>query len=184
MFISRINHLRQQSKYFSKCSNWGSATPQLQQPGARANFSMNSQVPASAQKFSPSQNRLVKSINYHTDQAIQSSFNSNPAGGNQLNQPRSDPPGYHQMTSYQHLNMLPHPGYSANSANDELLKGIAEMMEKNFGIKRNHVHTYKLPYLEWYNLVALPNGYRFPDFSKYTGLGNTSTMEHISRYLA
>ena len=42
---------------------------------------------------------------------------------------------------------------------------------------------YKRPYLEWYDLVALPSNYRLLEFAKFTGQDNTSTIEHISWYL-
>ena len=43
--------------------------------------------------------------------------------------------------------------------------------------------SYKHPYLEWYDLVALPTNYRLPKFTKFTGQDSTSTIEYISWYL-
>ena len=43
--------------------------------------------------------------------------------------------------------------------------------------------SYKRPYPEWYDLVALPANYRLPKFAKFTGQDSTSTIEHVSRYL-
>ena len=42
---------------------------------------------------------------------------------------------------------------------------------------------YKRLYPEWYDLVALPTNYRFPEFAKFTSQDSTSTIEHVSRYL-
>ena len=42
---------------------------------------------------------------------------------------------------------------------------------------------YRSPYPEWYNRVALPPRVKVPDFTKSTGQDDTSTVEHISRYL-
>ena len=42
---------------------------------------------------------------------------------------------------------------------------------------------YKRPYLEWYDLIALPINYRFLEFAKFTGQDSISTIEHVSRYL-
>ena len=42
---------------------------------------------------------------------------------------------------------------------------------------------YKHPYLEWYDLAALPTNYRLPEFAKFIGQDSTSTIEHVSRYL-
>ena len=58
------------------------------------------------------------------------------------------------------------------------------MMKNQFGLKpKGQTFSYKCPYLEWYNLVALPTNYRLPEFAKFTGQDSTSTIEHVSRYL-
>jgi hypothetical protein len=46
------------------------------------------------------------------------------------------------------------------------------------------VVSYKKPYTEWFDQVLLPPRFRLPDFVKFTRIGPTSTMEHISQYLA
>ena len=43
--------------------------------------------------------------------------------------------------------------------------------------------SYKHPYLEWYDLVALPVNYRLLEFAKFTGQDIISTIEHVSWYL-
>jgi len=71
-----------------------------------------------------------------------------------------------------------------NPQADELLLRVTEMMKNQFGLKPKGMHfSYKRPYLEWYDLVALPTNYRLPKFAKFTGQDSTSTIEHISRYL-
>ena len=62
-----------------------------------------------------------------------------------------------------------------NSHADELLL---------FGLKlKGLTFSYKCPYPEWYDLVALPTNYRLLEFAKFTGQDSTSTIEHVSRYL-
>ena len=71
-----------------------------------------------------------------------------------------------------------------NSNADELLLRVTEMMKNQFGLKpKGQTFLYKCPYLEWYDLVALPINYRLLEFAKFTGQDSTSIIEHISRYL-
>ena len=71
-----------------------------------------------------------------------------------------------------------------NSHADELLLKVTEMIKNQFGLKpKGLTFSYKLPYLEWYDLAALPTNYRLPEFAKFTGQDSTSTIEHVSRYL-
>ena len=58
------------------------------------------------------------------------------------------------------------------------------MMKNQFGLKpEGQTFSYKRPYPEWYDLVALPINYRLLEFTKFTGQDSTSTIEHVSRYL-
>ena len=71
-----------------------------------------------------------------------------------------------------------------NSHADELLLRVTEMMKNQFGLKpKGLTFSYKRPYPEWYDLVALPSNYRLLEFTKFTGQDSTSTIEHVSRYL-
>jgi hypothetical protein len=67
---------------------------------------------------------------------------------------------------------------------EDLMKKVAEMMKDQFDLKpKGHVVMYR-PYPEWYKIVPLPTCYRIPDFTKFTGQDRTTTIEHISRYIA
>ena len=71
-----------------------------------------------------------------------------------------------------------------NSNADELLLQITKMMKNQFGLKpKGQTFSYKRPYSEWYDLVALPTNYRLPKFAKFNGQDSTSTVEHVNRYL-
>ena len=62
---------------------------------------------------------------------------------------------------------------------------IAKIIEEWFGIKpKEHTSVYQLPYPEWFDRVSLPHRYKVPDFFPFSGQDDTSTMEHISRFLA
>jgi hypothetical protein len=62
---------------------------------------------------------------------------------------------------------------------------VSDMMQRQFGLKpKNTGASYRKPYLEWYDQVMLPNRYKIPDFTKFTGTDSISTMEHVSRYIA
>ena len=72
-----------------------------------------------------------------------------------------------------------------NSNADELLLRVTEMMKNQFGLKpKGQTFSYKRPYPEWYDLVALPTNYRLSEFAKFTGQNSTSTIEYVSRYLS
>ena len=73
---------------------------------------------------------------------------------------------------------------NSNSNADELFLRVTEMMKNQFGLKpKGQTFSYKCPYTEWYDLVALPTNYRLLEFVKFTGQDSTSTIEHVSRYL-
>jgi hypothetical protein len=68
---------------------------------------------------------------------------------------------------------------------NDLPDRIAKIIEEKFGIKpKEHTSVYRLPYPEWFNRVPLPHRYKVPDFSQFLGQDDTSTMEHISQFLA
>ena len=68
-----------------------------------------------------------------------------------------------------------------NSNADELLLRVTKMVKNQFGLKaKEQTFSYKRPYPEWYDLVALPTNYRVPKFAKFTGQDSTSTIEYVS----
>jgi hypothetical protein len=60
---------------------------------------------------------------------------------------------------------------------------IAEIMRDQFGIKpKVNTYSYQIPYPPAYDLIPLPNRYKVPDFTKFSGQDDTSTMEHINHF--
>jgi hypothetical protein len=62
---------------------------------------------------------------------------------------------------------------------------LDEFMRNRYGVlpKRDAI-SYAKPYPEAYDLIEPPPKFKIPDFTKFSGNEGTSTVEHISRYLA
>ena len=57
-------------------------------------------------------------------------------------------------------------------------------MRNQFGLKaKETAFMYLKNYPEAYDQIALPSRYRVPDFTKFSGQDNMTTVEHISRFL-
>ena len=161
-------------------SNGGSTAMNVQQPtgGSVSNFGTTGNIPSSAQKIAPSVQRLARTVDHYVNQAVQ-------PGVTQLPEDGDHPTGFAPISKYDQWNMIPclEIGGPVDPA-DKIVHKLADLMEKQFGIKKNQFKSYSLPYLDWYNRLELPPRWRVPDFSKFTGTDDTSTMEHISKYLA
>jgi hypothetical protein len=68
---------------------------------------------------------------------------------------------------------------------DVLVQRMTDVLQDQLGLKpKNHGHVYTPPFPEWYHRVALPNRVKVPsEFTKFSGQDDTSTVEHIARYL-
>ncbi|KAK1553489.1 hypothetical protein QYE76_007681 [Lolium multiflorum] len=62
---------------------------------------------------------------------------------------------------------------------------ICTILKDQFGMmpKRKAI-GYTKPYPNEYELIPLPPKYRLPDFTKFSGSDGSSSIEHVSRYLA
>jgi len=61
---------------------------------------------------------------------------------------------------------------------------IAKVMRDQFGIKpKVNTYYYRTPYPPAYDLIPLPNRYKVPDFTKFSGQDDTSAMEHVNRFI-
>jgi len=61
---------------------------------------------------------------------------------------------------------------------------IAEVMRDQFGIKSKvNTYSYRTPYLPAYDLILHPNRYKVPAFTKFSGQDDTSTIEHVNRFI-
>jgi hypothetical protein len=105
--------------------------------------------------------------------------------------------GYSEFMDYSAIDALPNPGYGATTGMsaggpgnqdtnvDLLVQRMTEVLQNQFGLKpKNQGHMYTPPFPEWYHRVALPNRVKVPTkFTKFSGHDDTSTVEHIARYL-
>ena len=61
---------------------------------------------------------------------------------------------------------------------------IAKVMRDQFWIKpKVNTYSYRTPFPLAYDLIPLPNRYNVPDFTKFSGQDDTSTMEHVNRFI-
>jgi hypothetical protein len=62
---------------------------------------------------------------------------------------------------------------------------ISAILRDQFGIlpKRRTI-GYTKPYPSDYDLIPLPSKYRLPEFTKFNGSEGSSSIEHVSQYLA
>jgi hypothetical protein len=61
---------------------------------------------------------------------------------------------------------------------------IANMMKNKLGVDMGNTRLYQKPYRDDFDYVAFPPGWRMPDFVKFSGDDNRTTLEHISQYTA
>jgi hypothetical protein len=62
---------------------------------------------------------------------------------------------------------------------------ISAILRDQFGIlPRRRAIGYTKPYPSDYDLIPLPPKYRLPEFTKFSGAEGSSSIEHVSRYLA
>ena len=61
---------------------------------------------------------------------------------------------------------------------------IAEVMREQFGLRpKQQSIMYKTPYPPAYDQIPLPHKYKVSDFTKFSGQGDVSTVEHINRFI-
>jgi hypothetical protein len=71
----------------------------------------------------------------------------------------------------------------ANSQVDWAAK-IAKVMQDQFGLKpKQQTYMYRTPYPPAYDLLPFPNRYKVSNFTKFSGQDETSTIEHINRFI-
>jgi hypothetical protein len=105
--------------------------------------------------------------------------------------------GYSEFMDYSAIDAFPNPGYgdatgmpagkpgNQDTNVDILVQRMTDVLQNQFGLKpKNQGHVYTAPFPEWYHRVALPNRVKVPtEFTKFSGQDDTSTVEHITRYL-
>jgi hypothetical protein len=126
-------------------------------------FGSSGMPPNSTYKIAPANNRLQKNM----------------YGG-----------GYSEVMDYGAIDAFPNPGYGTaavmQDTNDDILvQKMADVLQNQFGLKpKMQGPAYTPPFPEWYHRVILPPRVKPPtEFTKISGQDDTSTVEHIARYL-
>lgn len=133
-------------------------------------FGTTGNPPASAYKISPLNNRLQRNMYGE---------------------------GYSEFMDYNAINALPNPGYGGVAGTpagrpgnqypnvDLLVHKMTDVLQNQFGLKpKNQGYMYSSPFPEWYQRVSLPNRVKISiEFTKFSGQDDTSSVEHIARFL-
>ena len=72
--------------------------------------------------------------------------------------------------------------YEADLA--RMKEDLADMFKEKFGFVASRSRLYRRPYVDAFDLIPYPTGWRVPDFVKFCGDDNRSTWEHIIQYIA
>jgi hypothetical protein len=98
--------------------------------------------------------------------------------------------GYSEVMDYGAIDAFPNPRYGTaaggQDANDDILvQKMVDVLQNQFGLKpKMQGPAYTPPFPEWYHRVILPPRVKPPtEFTKFSGQDDTSTVEHIARYL-
>lgn len=66
----------------------------------------------------------------------------------------------------------------------DLVNKITEVMQEQFGMKpKQQTCTYRTPYPSHFDYIPLPHRYKVPDFAKFSGQDDASSVEHVNRFL-
>ena len=63
-------------------------------------------------------------------------------------------------------------------------ENLADMFKEKLGFVAGRSRLYHRPYVDAFDLIPYPIGWRVPDLVKFSGDDNRSTWEHISQYIA
>jgi hypothetical protein len=96
--------------------------------------------------------------------------------------------GYSEVMDYGAIDAFPNLGYGAAAGmqdDDIMVQKMADVMQNQFGLKpKMQGPAYTPPFPEWYYRVILLPRVKPPiEFTKFSGRDDTSTVEHIARYL-
>ncbi|RLN23454.1 retrotransposon protein, putative, unclassified [Panicum miliaceum] len=79
---------------------------------------------------------------------------------------------------------MPAPRTTVHQQQVDWMARIAEVIQDQFGLKpKVQTYTYKTPYPSAYDSLPFPHRYKVPDFTKFSGTEDTSTVEHINRFI-
>jgi hypothetical protein len=69
-----------------------------------------------------------------------------------------------------------------------VVDGIREQIARTlreFGFTpKGRAQAYQKPYLDYFDTLLYPHGFRVPDFTRFTGDDTRTTYEHVGQFLA
>jgi hypothetical protein len=67
---------------------------------------------------------------------------------------------------------------------NNLTNQLATIMHESFGIEsKGRGRVYQKPYFDYYDQLPYPRGYRVPEFSKFSGEDDKSTLKYVSQFI-
>ena len=72
--------------------------------------------------------------------------------------------------------------YEADLA--RMREDLADTFKEKLGFVAGRSRLHRRPYVDAFDLISYPTGWRVLDFVKFSGDDNRSTWEHISQYIA
>jgi hypothetical protein len=82
---------------------------------------------------------------------------------------------------------IANPTPVGSSTLEERLAKFREDLDQSFSEKygvKLVSRVYNKPYPEYFDALPYPQGYKVPDFAKFSGVDSKTTWEHVSQYLA
>ena len=135
----------------------------------------------SANYKSPTNNALViNSANQHNRVNYNSAPHANVPYGAVSSLQHSTPPNFAQHHGTPNVNRPMADDFGSGNIKDEVIK----IFRQTFGIDpKERYRSYKRLYPEEYEHVAYPQGFKIPEFVKFTGDDSRTTLEHIGQFI-
>jgi hypothetical protein len=76
------------------------------------------------------------------------------------------------------------PSTDFNDTLNRFRKELSKLLEESLGVQiKPSRTTYRKPYPSHFDFMKVPDGWKVPDFNKFSGDDSKSTIEHISMFL-
>ena len=74
--------------------------------------------------------------------------------------------------------------YQPIEQKQDLVTEITDMLQNRFGLKpKQQAYMYRTPYPSAYDQIPFPPRFKVPDFTKFSSKDDTSTFEHVNRFI-
>jgi hypothetical protein len=85
----------------------------------------------------------------------------------------------------QPVNMMPARAIAEpNEDPNNLINQLATILRESFGIEpKGRGGVYQKSYPDYYDQLPYPRGYRVPEFTKFSGEDDKTTLEHIGQFI-